>query len=244
MMTLTCFGKYGPYPKANCACSSYMITYNGKNVIIDLGCGALTRVFARLETSEIDALVLSHLHADHMGDVLTLRYALDAAKKLGKRDRTLPVYMPAEPAAEASLIASNKMIETHYINDGDAYEICGMDVSFALMPHAVRSFAMSFSAGGRKFVYSGDTGYNERIAEFAKDADLLLMEAAFLAKNKPDNAVHVSAAEAAGIGRDANAKRLLLTHIFPEYNEKDVLDDAVRVFPGANIIEELKSYEV
>jgi ribonuclease BN (tRNA processing enzyme) len=230
MMTLTCFGKYGPYPKANCACSSYMLTYSGKHVIIDLGCGSLTRVFSVIKAQEIDAVVLSHLHADHMGDMLTLRYALDAAKKLGRLDKPVPVYMPAEPKAEAELIASNKNIEAHYIADGESACICGIDVRFALMPHAVKSYAVSFAAEGKKFVYSGDTGYNERLAGFAKGADLFLTEAAFLSKNKPENAVHVTAAEAAKISKEAGAKRLL--------------GEAVEYYPEACVIEELRTYEV
>lgn len=244
MITLTCFGKYGPYPKANCACSSYMLTYRGRHVIIDLGCGSLTRVFSVIKAQEIDAVVLSHLHADHMGDMLTLRYALDAAKKLGRLTKPVPVYMPAEPEAEAKLIASNKNIEVHYINDGGLARICGMDVSFALMPHAVKSFAVSFCAEGRKFVYSGDTGRRERLADFARGADLFLIEAAFLSADKPENAVHVTAAEAAEIGKAAGAKKLLLTHVFPEYDENELVKEAAEYYPGASIIEELVSYEV
>ncbi len=244
MIKLTCFGKYGPYPKANCACSSYMLTYRGRHVIIDLGCGSLTRVFSVINAHEIDAVVLSHLHADHMGDMLTLRYALDAAKKLGRLANPVPVYMPAESEAEAKLISSNKNIEAHYIDDGGTASICGMDVSFALMPHPVKSYAMSFCAEGRKFVYSGDTSCNERLAGFAEGADLFLIEAGFLSADKPENAAHVTAAEAAKIGKEAGAKKLLLTHVFPEYDENELIKEAAEYYPGASIIEELVSYEV
>lgn len=244
MMTLQCFGKYGPYPKANCACSCYMLKYNGRNVVIDLGCGSLSRVFAAAGAHEIDAVLLSHLHADHMGDMLTLRYALDAAKKLGKLKKPLPVYMPAEPETEAGLIASNKNIEAHYINDGDAFNIYGMDVRFARMPHAVVSYAMSFCADGRKFVYSGDTSKNDVLTDFAGGADLFLVEAAFLSANKPENPVHLTAAEAAKTGREAGVKRLLLTHVFPEYDESELQKEAEQYYPEARIIEELRSYEV
>ena len=244
MMKLTCFGKYGPYPKPNCATSCYMITYGGRNIIVDLGCGALTRVFAKLGAEDIDALVLSHLHSDHMGDALTLRYALGAAKKLGKRSTPLPVYLPAEPAAEAGLITAHDMIEPHYIDNGSQYDICGMDVSFRMMPHPVPSYAMAFHADGKKFVYSGDTQDNSDLAGFAKDADLFLMEAAFLSKDKTKSAPHVSAKESARIAKESGAKRLLLTHIFPEYDEKDVLHEAREIYPWAELIEENMTYEV
>lgn len=244
MIRLTCFGKYGPYPKANCACSSYMLTYNGKNIILDLGCGSLPRVLSKIDISKIDALVLSHLHADHMGDVLTLRYALAAAKKLGKRGMPLPVYLPKEPLVESELISGNEMIQANYISDGSKYYICGMDVQFALMPHSVPSYAMSFVAGGKKFVYSGDTSYNKSLIDFAAGANMLLIEAAFLSENMPENAPHVSAAEAAKIGKEANAQKVLLTHIFPEYDENDLIKEARDYFKEVSIIEELHTYEV
>ncbi len=243
-MRLTCFGKYGPYPKANCACSCYMLTYKDKNVVIDLGCGSLSRILSKIEVRDIGALVLSHLHADHMGDALTLRYALDAAKKLGKRDIPLPVYLPGDPKSESELIADCRMIDKKIIGNGSRFDICGMDVQFALMPHAVPSYAMSFIAEGRKFVYSGDTGYNEGLIAFSANADMLLMEAAFLSENKPENAPHLSAAEAALIGKRANAAKLLLTHIFPEYDEGDILKEAQEQNKDAKIIEEMHTYEV
>ncbi|MDD5016839.1 MAG: MBL fold metallo-hydrolase [Eubacteriales bacterium] len=244
MMELTCFGKYGPYPKANCACSCYMITYGGKHILIDLGCGALTRVFTKLGAGDIDALVLSHLHADHMGDALTLRYALAAAKRLGRRSAPLPVYLPAAPAAEAGLIAAHEMIDANDINDGGKHDICGIDVRFALMPHPVPNYAMAFQADGRKLVYSGDTQYNGNLAGFARDADLFLMDAAFMAKDKTEASPHVSAKEAGRIAAEACAKRLLLTHIFPEYDEKDIRAEAREMYPAAELIQENMTYEV
>ena len=243
-MQLICFGKYGPFPKAGCATSSYMLTYEGKNVIVDLGCGTLTKALAYVDPKDLGAVVLSHLHADHMGDMLTLRYAMGAMRKLGRRSEPLTVYMPAEPAEEAALIAAHEMIAARTISDGDTMNICGMDVAFALMPHAVPSYAMSFCADGKKFVYSGDTADNDRLADFAKDADLMLMEAAFMAVDKPDGAAHVTAGEAGRIGRDAQAKRLLLTHIFPEYDEAALLKEAQAFYPDAQVIEENTIYEV
>ncbi|MGI5848532.1 MAG: MBL fold metallo-hydrolase [Christensenellales bacterium] len=243
-MKLFCFGKYGPYPKAGHACSCYMLNSQGRNIIIDLGCGALSKVLNRLRLQDIDAIVLSHLHADHMGDMLTLRYALSAARKMGKRSDPLSVYMPNQPIAEALLITSNEMINPVYISDNSICSICGIEVSFALMPHAVPSYAMAFRTQGKTFVYSGDTKDNDRLASFAKDADLFLMEAALLSTHKTPDALHVSAVDAGRIGKEAGAKRLLITHIFPEYDENAVLHEAKQHYPGVELIEEQKIYEV
>lgn len=243
-MKLTCIGKYGPFPKPGEACSCYLLNHEGKNIVVDMGCGTLSKLLLKLRMQDIDAVLLSHLHADHMGDALTLRYVLEVAKKLGWRSAPLPVYLPAEPEAEYGLIASHPMIDAHVITDGMEVQVCGMDVRFALMPHAVPSYAMAFSADGRKFVYSGDTRDNDRFAGFAKGADLLLMEAAFLSRDIPPNAQHVCAKDAGRIAREANAKRLLITHIFPEYDPNELLREARECFSTAEVIQENLSYEV
>jgi ribonuclease BN (tRNA processing enzyme) len=209
-----------------------------------MGCGSLTKLLGLLRVKDIDALVLSHLHADHMGDVLTLRYALVASKKMGQRQQPLLVYLPAQPETESGLISAHGMIDAHIITDGMSADICGMDVTFALMPHAVPSYAMKFCADGKTFVYSGDTKENDKLAPFADDADLLLMEAAYLSRDKTPGAPHVDAIEAGRMALDGQVKRMLVTHIFPEYNENDILNEVRENFPSAELIEESQTYEV
>lgn len=243
-MKLTCIGRYGPYPRPGGACSSYLLCHHGKNVVIDLGCGSLTRLLGLIRAADIDALVLSHLHADHMGDVLTLRYALDAAKRMGQRHQPLDVWLPAQPEIEAGLISAHGMMDARFIGDGMEADICGLRVRFALMPHPVPSYAMRFEADGKAFVFSGDTRENDALAPFARRADLLLMEAAFLPRDKMPGAPHVDAAEAGAIARDAQAGRMLVTHLFPEYDENEILGEVRKSFPSAELIEELKTYEV
>jgi ribonuclease BN (tRNA processing enzyme) len=218
--------------------------HNGKNIVIDMGCGSLTKLLGLIRPADLDALVLSHLHADHMGDVLTLRYALDASKKMGQRMAPLPVYLPAEPETESGLISRHGMMDAHLIEDGMNANICGIDVRFSLMPHPVPSYAMRFEAEGKAFVYSGDTRENDKLAPFASGADLLVMEAAFLSRDKVPGAPHVNAVEAGTIALDAQVKRMLVTHIFPEYNENDILNEVRESFPSAELIEEMQSYEV
>ena len=243
-MKLTCIGKYGPYPKAGECCSCYLLRHNGKNIVIDMGCGALSKLQLVLPIWEIDVLVLSHLHADHMGDALALRYALDVDKKLGRRTEPLPVYLPAEPMAEAGLLATHGMMAAHFLTDGKRVRLFDLEVVFALMPHPVPSYAMSFETDGKKFVYSGDTKDNTHLVAFAEGADLMVMEAALLSREKSPTAPHVNAKESGRIAQAAGVKRLLATHLFPEYNVEDVMREVHECYPGAEMIEELKVYEV
>lgn len=243
-MKLYCFGKYGPYPKAGCSTSSYMLEHSGKHIFIELGCGALSKVLEKYQASDMDAVILSHLHSDHMGDMLTLRYLLKTAKVAGEIDKPLPVYLPAKPTAESELLSKDPMMDAVFIEDGMTTELFGIKVSFAFMPHPYPSYAMKFEADGKMFVYSGDTKENENLAPFAKGADLFLMEAALLEKDTNSKSAHLSAVEAGRIGKQASPKRMLITHLFPKYDPKDVLGEVRQNFEKAEMIEENIFYEV
>lgn len=243
-MKLRCYGKYGPYPKGGSSTSCYMLEHDDKRILIELGCGALSKVLEQYEAKDIDAVFLSHLHADHMGDMLTFRYLLKAAQAAGEIDSPLPVYMPAEPETEAGLLANNPMMDAHFIEDGMSTKIFGIDISFASMPHPYPSYAMRFKADGKVFVYSGDTKENDRLAPFAKNADLFLMEAALLEKDVTGSSPHLSAVEAGRVANEAGARRMLVTHIFPRYNPQDVLEEVRRNYKEAELIEENFIYEV
>ncbi len=243
-MKLTCIGRYGPYPKPGGACTCYLLSHAGRNIVLDLGCGSLSKLLSLIGAEQIDALILSHLHSDHISDAFTLRYALEVSRKYNLRTMPLPVYMPDTPAEEAGIISSHPMIDAHFVTDGMQCGIFDLSARFALMPHAVLSFAVSLEADGKKFVYSGDTLDGEKLTPFAKGADLLLMEAAVLSQHKLPGVQHVSAVEAGHIGAKAGAKRLLITHIFPKYDENDILGEVKQGFAGAKLAEEFETYEV
>ena len=221
-----------------------MLEHDGKNIIIELGCGALSKVLEKLNIEDIDAVFLSHLHADHMGDMLTLRYALKASQVSGDIDGPLSVYLPAKPKAEADMLASNPLMDARFIEDGMSTQLFGLDISFAFMPHPYPSYAMRFTADDKTFVYSGDTKENDRLAPFAKGADLFLMEAALLEKDVHSASAHLSAVEAGKIGKQSGAKRMLITHLFPKYDPEDVLEEVRLSYKDAQLIEENKTYEV
>ena len=89
-MRLTILGNNGPYPAAGGACSSYLLESDSGStaILVDCGAGALARLEERLPIERLDAVVLSHLHYDHMSDMLPLHYAL----QFRPRARALDVY--------------------------------------------------------------------------------------------------------------------------------------------------------
>src|SRR5690606_6965560 len=73
-LRLTIVGSAGTNPSAERVCSCYLVEADGFRLVLDLGHGALHRLQQVIDVAEIDALLLSHLHADHFADIYGLNY--------------------------------------------------------------------------------------------------------------------------------------------------------------------------
>jgi ribonuclease BN (tRNA processing enzyme) len=101
-------------------------------------------------------------------------------------------------------------------------------------PHTRESLAMRLTNSDNKtVVYSADTGVSEELAMFARGADLLVLECSFY-ENKPVQ-THLNLAEAMRIARMAEPRRLLLTHLYPEWDTIDLRAKALELWPGDTI---------
>jgi len=244
-MKLTVLGNNGPFPAAGGACSGYLITEDGHKLLIDCGNGVLGNLqkFTRFE--ELDAIILTHLHSDHMSDMMVLRYALDIKKKRGLTDKTLKVYAPQQPEEEYERLDIKDVYHLSPIDESTVLYIGSMKLTFAEMKHPVKCFAVSIEAKDKRLVFSGDTAWTENIVKFSENADLLMLDAGLLTRDKKDeNVPHLTARECGIVGKESGAKRLLLTHLWPEYDENELLSEAREHYPGAEIAKLLAEYEI
>ena len=93
-MRLTVLGKYGPFPAPGGATSGYLIEQGDTRVLFDCGSGVLTRLLAQCPLEQLDAVVLSHLHEDHVADMQVLAYPGTVAR--GQAAAVLPHHAPGE----------------------------------------------------------------------------------------------------------------------------------------------------
>lgn len=241
-MKLTILGNNGPYPQAGGACSGYLLRDSGTSILIDCGNGVLSNLQRFVGFGEIDAIILTHLHSDHMSDMMVLKYAVQIKKKRGTFDRNLSVYAPPEPSEEYRRLDVRDAFDLKAL-DNDLVIILGnMKVSFKQMKHPVMDFAVSVECGRKRFVFSGDTSWTEGMIDFARDADLLMLDSGLLDRDKTGNDVHLTAGECGIIAVRAGAKRLLLTHFWPEYDTDDILREAKANFKEAELSVLLKEY--
>jgi ribonuclease BN (tRNA processing enzyme) len=235
-MKLTVLGCSGSVPGPDSAASSYLVTAEGFNLILDLGSGALGSLQRHLAVPEIGAIGLSHLHPDHCMDLCGLYVSAKYAP--GAPIPRIPVYGPPGTAYRMALAydlpldpGMEEELEFHPWHD--VQQIGPFTVRTALMVHPVPAYAIRVEHGNKSLVYTGDTGPNETLIELARGTDLLLSEAA-LPDNDPHNPtdLHLTPADAGEQAKKAGVKRLVITHVPPWYDRETQAENARRTYSG------------
>ena len=221
-MKLTVLGCNGPYPAAGGACSGYLLEAGDTRVLLDCGTGVLAALTAIMPPESLDAIVLSHLHYDHMSDMLPLIYRMQGKKRL-------PVYAPLEPAPVRALLEGAFDLRD-IAGDGRVGEI-----AFTALPvrHPVPCCAVRYAAEGKALCYTGDTNTCPELTSFAAGCDVLLADGCFTDALWAENKPHLSARLAARLAREAGAKACVITHFTPGCDEKALLAEAREEYPEA-----------
>ena len=218
MLKVNVLGFWGTFPSAGGATSGYLITGESGKILLDCGSGVMSRLPFYTNVEAISAVFLTHLHFDHMCDVGILQYAANFALRNKKMSGKLKIYAPSEPE-EIWKIIHNENSEIISMNENDNAEISGMNVSFMHLNHTIPCFAVRIEQKGKVIVYITDTTYFEAVEDFARDADLLICEAAISDESRHTSGKgHMNASQAGVIARKANARNLLLTHISHDCN--------------------------
>ena len=235
-MRLTVLGCSGTYPGPESPCSGYLLEHDGFRLVVDLGAGALGPLQRFTDVLDIDAVYVSHLHADHCVDLVALSYARryhpDGAPA------RLPVYGPAglcERLCGAFEVAPpdrlGAVYDFHEVAVG-THDLGPFTVTAGRMNHPVECHGLRVEAGGRSLVYSADTAATPRLVALAKDADVLLCEASWTdAPDRPPG-LHLSGREAGEHAAAATVGRLLLTHLMPWADPDQIVAEARQAYDG------------
>jgi ribonuclease BN (tRNA processing enzyme) len=231
-MKVTIVGCSGSYPGPDSPASCYLLEEEGFRMLLDLGSGSLGALQRHIGLYDVDAICLTHLHADHCLDMC----GYHVARTYGPAAPypAVPVYAPA--AAPARLSAAYGMpdepaLETAFdfvpLAPG-SFEIGPFALTAGLVNHPVEAYGFRVAAGGTSVAYSGDTGECEELVRLASGADLLLCEASFVEQPGLPAGLHLTGRQAAEHAAKADVGRLVLTHLVPWNDQATVLDDASR----------------
>ncbi|WP_433913760.1 MBL fold metallo-hydrolase [Brevibacterium litoralis] len=249
-MRLTAVGTSGSFPGPASAASCYVLetadadrTYR---VVLDLGNGAAGPLQSYTDLADVDAIVLSHLHADHCLDltVLFVQHRYDPRffdPEAGAGRPRLPVWGPGgtrtrleaayhvDPglsprATEAHPTDMTEAFDFHDVTPGHTFAIGPLHFEAFLVDHPVESYAYRITdrTDGTVLTYSGDTDACEGLTAAAREADLFLCEAAFEEGRDTVCGIHLTGQRAGETAQAAGARSLVLTHI-PPWTDRDVV---------------------
>ena len=225
-MRLTVLGGSAAGPNAGMGCSGYLVETGSSRFVLDLGPGTLPELRRHADFRTLDAIVVSHMHVDHVLDLLALRHAL--AYNPVPPPRPTPVWLPPGGAellirAAAPFDACDEpdtFSRTVAIAEYDPLRplpIRDAIVTFAPAVHNVPAWAIRIEAGGRALGYTGDTGPAAALAPLFLGVRLLVAEATLLdpGGNNPDRG-SLTAEEAGALAAAAEAEILVLSHLWQE----------------------------
>ncbi len=246
IMRLTVLGVYSPFPPAGTgSCPGYLVEHEGTSLLLDCGSGVVKGLRKLQPVPRLAGVVISHLHGDHMSDLLVLKYLADAHGPAYGWRLPLPVYAPPTPAGEFSALSFRQATLAHGVDAGQQLEIGPFHLRFRRTVHPIETYAVRIEAGGRTLTYSADTAYDEGVVALAADSDLFLCEATFRTGQAPyPNLVHMTAADAGRAAAKAGAKRLLLTHFSEENSLTELEQEAESVFSAVALAREGETYEI
>ena len=239
-LSLTVLGCSGSYPGPGAAASGYLLRGGGVTVWLDAGSGTLANLQRHIGLDEVDAVVLTHEHPDHMSDIEGYRVA--CAYVIGRTG--VPVYAPAGVRDRLSA-EPEPAFDWRTVADGDAVEVGGLSLRFARTDHPPETLAVRVDGEGRSLGYTADTGPAWSMADaFGDGVDLALSEATYLG-DREGTAGHLSGRQAGGLARSAGARRLVLTHLWPVLDPEAVRAEAEGAYGGPVDLARLhETYEV
>lgn len=227
-MRLTVLGGAAASPNAGQGCAGFLIEAGETRIVLDLGPGTLPELRKHADFRTLDAVVISHMHLDHVLDLLALRHAL--AYNPIRPPRPTPVWLPPSGADLLSRVVApfdacddpGTFVRTIEVSEHDpnvVLRVEEIDIMFYEGVHDIRSWSIRVAAaGGGSLGHTADTAPHERLSSFFGGVDLLIAEATLTSADRalrPD-ARSMSAEEAGRLATDGGASAPADPHLAGE----------------------------
>lgn len=246
-MKLTIIGSGTSVPHPKRTSSSYWIETAKGSLMMDFSASAVHRIAQeKLDWANLDAIWISHFHLDHIGGLVPFLFGTKHSSAVQTRTKPLRIFGPGGLKKILNIYTDAKQfkprehphpIEIIEVEPLQKFEILDdlEAISFDT-PHTSESRAIHLKdAIGKTLVFTSDTGFTKALGTFASNADLFLMECSFV-KNKRIE-THLELAEAMYLARYSKAKRIVLTHLYPEWDMVDFDEEIEKFTPNCEVIE-------
>lgn len=213
--------------------AGYLIKAGKTKILLDCGSGIIRQIVkAGEDYKDIDIVVLSHFHPDHASDLVFLIQAIENTP-LFKRKKPLYVLGPKgvkDFVSNLLLLFDLGSLESRKYG----LKVYGLDKKRSILRvnfegkkgnHSQHSVIVKLKSKGKTLVYSADTDWDPEIADFSKNIDFLILEASWSSQYKDKKEIrgkHLTPQMAVKLAKMAKARKLLLTHFYPVFSEKQI----------------------
>lgn len=244
-MKLTILGSGTSVPHPRRAAPAHWLETSHGTIALDFGADTPHRMAQEnLDWPNLDAIWISHFHLDHIGGLTPFLFGLKWAPQTLTRTKPLRIFGPKGLSQITSRVNESNnyrlfeqrfAIEIVEVLPESGFEILpAIEATTLSTPHTQESLALRLKDEDSKlFVYTSDTGFSDDLAPFAKDAALLLLECSFR-RNKPIQK-HLELADAMRVAHDCTPDKVVLTHLYPEWDDVDLASEARALWPGETI---------
>ena len=239
MLSLTLLGSGTSVPSARRRAPAHLVQHEELALLVDCG-SAATHGLARagLALDRLAGLVLTHLHPDHTGDLISLLFAL--ANPVGpQRKGELPIYGPEGTGKllEGLRTVYGRWVEPRggpivlsELKDGASFTLGSLEVRAFSVVHMKGSLALRFEAGGRVICFSGDSGPCPGLERAAQGADLFLCECA--SREGDTYKGHMGPADVGRCATAAGCREVVLTHLYDGIDESATIERVRELYTG------------
>ena len=245
-LQLIVLGGSAAWPNPGQGCSSYLVRDEASQILIDCGPDTLHELRRQADYTALDAIVISHCHADHILDLVPYRYGLIYGPR--RPEQRIPLWLPPGGRDRLDMLgdAFDGQGEPYLSFWEDAFDIEEFDpaatlaigalsLRFAATQHYVECYAVRVDdEHGSAIGYSSDTGRISPLLELFQGAGVLVVEATLEGHGDVPKIErgHLTPEEAGQLATRAGAQRLIVTHLWSERPDDDVLGRASQHFGG------------
>jgi Metal-dependent hydrolases of the beta-lactamase superfamily III len=235
-MEVIVLGSGTAVPSPGRSASGLLIRSGGDDLLLDLGPGVLARAGTfGVDPATLTLVLVSHLHSDHVLDLVTLIQAIDCLPE----PRTMPMTIIG-CRGTAALIAdllrvfpgigpTGYRLDVREVRD-DRFDLGPWSIRTTPTGHTPDSIAFRIDRAGHSVVYTGDAVAIDPLVALAHGADVLVSEASHPTGGPATD--HLTPELAGRIARRAGVARLVLTHLYPATLKGDPRAEAAREYSG------------
>ena len=245
-MQLTVLGSGTTTPHKSRASSGYWLETAAGSLMLDMSATAFHNAAREgFDWANLDVIWISHFHLDHLGGLAPFLFGTKYAVETQNRTKPLKIFSPAglkdllkkfDEAYDYGIFKQPFPLEIVEVSPEREFEILPNFAAQTLStPHTDESLAIRIEVENISFVFTSDTGFEEKLGEFARNADLFLTEASFVEKSPV--ALHIAAPQAIELFRKAKPKLAMLTHFYGEWDAVDFQAEISKYSPPCEILE-------